>query len=102
MIFLCVTAARRATDWYCCCVVIPGGPGHWGDRGMKQQVVVVTGASAGVGRATAREFARRGARVGLLARGQDGLDGARHDVEALGGTPLAIPTDVAIAADVES
>ena len=58
---------------------------------MKQQVVVITGASAGVGRATAREFARRGARVGLLARGLDGLEGARRDVEALGGAALAIP-----------
>ena len=69
---------------------------------MKQQVVVITGASAGVGRATAREFARRGARVGLLARGLDGLEGARRDVEALGGAAIAIPTDVAVAAEVEA
>jgi NADP-dependent 3-hydroxy acid dehydrogenase YdfG len=48
-------------------------------------VVVVTGASAGVGRATAVAFAREGARVGLVARGEDGLDGARRDVEAAGG-----------------
>lgn len=58
-------------------------------------VVVVTGASAGVGRATVREFARRGARIGLLARGRDGLEGARKDVEAAGGLALALPTDVA-------
>jgi short-subunit dehydrogenase len=59
------------------------------------EVVVITGASAGVGRATARAFARRGARIGLLARGKDGLEGARSDVEADGGEALTIPTDVA-------
>ncbi|MGH7449105.1 MAG: SDR family NAD(P)-dependent oxidoreductase, partial [Longimicrobiales bacterium] len=41
----------------------------------KPEVVVITGASAGVGRATARRFARQGARIGLLARGADGLEG---------------------------
>jgi NADP-dependent 3-hydroxy acid dehydrogenase YdfG len=40
---------------------------------MKPEVVVITGASAGVGRATAQAFARRGARIGLIARGADGL-----------------------------
>src|SRR5918911_1748378 len=64
-------------------------------------VVVITGASAGVGRATAQAFARRGARVGLLARGRDGLEGARRDVEALGGRALVLPTDVANAEAVE-
>jgi NADP-dependent 3-hydroxy acid dehydrogenase YdfG len=43
----------------------------------KPQVVLITGASAGVGRATACAFARRGAHIGLLARGPEGLDGAR-------------------------
>lgn len=46
------------------------------------EVVVVTGASAGVGRATVREFAKRRARIGLIARGLDGLEGARLEVEA--------------------
>ena len=58
-------------------------------------MVVITGASAGVGRAVVRRFARDGARIGLLARGQDGLDAARREVEEAGGRALAIPTDVA-------
>lgn len=66
------------------------------------RVVVVTGASGGVGRATARAFAQRGDRVALLARGDAGLDGARRDVEARGGVPLAIPVDVADARRVEA
>jgi short-subunit dehydrogenase len=65
------------------------------------EVVVVTGASAGVGRATAVAFARRGAHVGLLARGRDGLEGARKEVEAAGGKALVVPTDVAVADAVE-
>ncbi len=58
-------------------------------------MVVVTGASAGVGRAVVRRFARDGARIGLLARGRDGLEGARRDVEAAGGRALALAVDVA-------
>src|SRR4051794_13703587 len=61
----------------------------------RRKVVAITGASAGVGRAAARAFARRGASVGLLARGLDGLEGARRDVEALGGRAIVVPTDVA-------
>jgi NAD(P)-dependent dehydrogenase (short-subunit alcohol dehydrogenase family) len=61
----------------------------------KTEVVVITGASAGVGRATAREFGRHGASVALLARGEDGLEGAKREIEAAGGEALAIPTDVA-------
>src|SRR2546421_399448 len=70
-------------------------------RLTKPEVVVITGASAGLGRATARAFAREGAHIGLLARGRDGLEGARRDVERLGGRALALPTDVADAAQVE-
>ncbi len=66
------------------------------------EVVVVTGASAGVGRAIVREFAARHARIGLVARGSDGLDGARRDVEAAGGEALVLPTDVAHADQVEA
>lgn len=67
-----------------------------------REVVVITGASAGVGRATAQAFARQGARIGLLARGRDGLEGARADVENEGGKALAIPTDVANSQEVEA
>src|SRR6266478_291169 len=66
------------------------------------EVVVITGASAGVGRATAQRFAKKGARIGLLARGIDGLEGARRDVEKLGGKALVIPVDVADADQVEA
>ncbi len=68
----------------------------------ESEVVVITGASAGVGRATAQAFARRGARVGLLARGIKGLQGAKADVERLGGIGLVIPTDVADPQQVEA
>jgi NAD(P)-dependent dehydrogenase (short-subunit alcohol dehydrogenase family) len=64
--------------------------------------VMVTGASAGVGRATAIAFARRGARVGLLARGRAGLEGALRDVEAGGGRGLICEADVADADAVEA
>jgi NAD(P)-dependent dehydrogenase (short-subunit alcohol dehydrogenase family) len=67
----------------------------------RREVVVVTGASAGVGRATVRAFAERGACIGLLARGKEGLEGARADVVARGGFALAIPTDVADSEQVE-
>src|SRR5262245_38786444 len=66
------------------------------------KVVVITGASGGVGRATVREFARRGADVGLLARDSDGLQAAAKEVEALGRQALAVPTDVADHARVEA
>ncbi len=59
------------------------------------KVVVVTGASAGVGRATAKAFAERGDRVGLIARGDDSLQGAARDVAQVGGEPLVVAADVA-------
>jgi NADP-dependent 3-hydroxy acid dehydrogenase YdfG len=68
----------------------------------KSEVVVITGASAGVGRATVRRFAKDGACIGLLARGADGLEGARREVEAAGGRALVLPTDVADAKQVEA
>ena len=68
---------------------------------MKRDVVVITGASAGVGRAVAREFARRGARIGLIARGADGLEAAKREVEELGGEALVLPADVAEFSAVE-
>jgi short-subunit dehydrogenase len=71
-------------------------------RASAPKVVVVTGASAGVGRATVRAFARRGAYIGLLARGRDGLEAARREVEEAGGKALVLPTDVADADAVEA
>ncbi len=64
-------------------------------------VAVVTGASAGVGRAVARRFGELGYDVGLLARGHDGLDAAADEIVAMGGRALAVPTDVSNAEEVE-
>jgi NADP-dependent 3-hydroxy acid dehydrogenase YdfG len=66
------------------------------------EVVVITGASAGLGRAAARKFASHGARIGLLARGDDGLKAARREVEQLGSEAPVVPTDVANAEQVEA
>jgi NAD(P)-dependent dehydrogenase (short-subunit alcohol dehydrogenase family) len=68
----------------------------------KKRVVVVTGASAGVGRAVVREFAKQGALIGLMARDRGRLEDTRREVEAAGGKALALPTDVADASQVES
>jgi len=68
----------------------------------KHEVVVITGASAGLGRATAREFGRRGASVGLIARNQERLETAKKEIEDAGGKALAVPLDVADAAAVEN
>ncbi len=61
----------------------------------RSEVVVITGASAGVGRATARLFGERGAMLGLLARGEQGLQATQMEIESRGGRALAIPTEVA-------
>jgi len=71
---------------------------------MKTQttrVVVITGASAGIGRAIACAFAKRGAHIGMLARGHEGLESAKREVEALGGKAIAIPTDTSDPQQVE-
>jgi len=68
----------------------------------KPEIVVVTGASAGLGRAIVRAFAQEGAHVGLIARGRDGLEGACREVEELGGKAVVYPADVADATQVEA
>ncbi|MGN6743740.1 MAG: SDR family oxidoreductase [Amnibacterium sp.] len=69
---------------------------------MGKGVAVVTGGSAGLGRASVRELAARGWDVGILARDQGGLDGAAAEVEAAGNRALAVPTDVADRKAVEA
>jgi len=69
---------------------------------MDRQVVVITGASSGVGRATARAFGERRARVGLLARGRDGLEAAKQEIEIAGGKAFVFPLDVANSEQVEA
>lgn len=61
----------------------------------RRKVVVVTGASAGLGRATVREFAKNGSDVALIARGLEGLENAKKEVEAFGGRAMILPLDVA-------
>lgn len=68
----------------------------------RNRVVMITGASAGVGRAVARNLARRGASLGLLARGVEELDGARREAEAVGASTVTVVTDVADAASVQA
>ena len=60
----------------------------------RPRTIVITGASAGIGRAIAREFAKKHARIGLVARNKEGLEAARREVEALGGEALVLPLDV--------
>jgi NAD(P)-dependent dehydrogenase (short-subunit alcohol dehydrogenase family) len=69
---------------------------------MDEQVVVITGASAGVGRATARAYGQRQARVGLLARGRDGLQAAKREIEAAGGKAFVAVADVSDPDQVEA
>jgi NAD(P)-dependent dehydrogenase (short-subunit alcohol dehydrogenase family) len=72
------------------------------DLGKQPQVVAVTGASSGVGRATAQEFARNGATVGLIARGREALAATASEVKSLGGKPVMLQCDVADAQAVET
>ncbi|USI72539.1 SDR family oxidoreductase [Sphingomonas morindae] len=69
---------------------------------MRVETVVITGASAGVGRAVARRFARDKARIALIARGRDGLEATAREIEAAGGVALVLPCDVADGAAVEA
>jgi NAD(P)-dependent dehydrogenase (short-subunit alcohol dehydrogenase family) len=69
---------------------------------LSRAIVAITGASAGVGRATVRRFAKSGANIALMARGRDGLDAAREEVERAGGRALVLPLDVADAAQVDA
>src|SRR6266487_3989254 len=75
--------------------MIGSPPGHNIVMGTRDQVVVITGASGGVGRAVARRYGERRARVALLARGEEGLEAAAADVRVRGGTALTIPVDTA-------
>jgi short-subunit dehydrogenase len=68
---------------------------------VKKETVVITGASAGLGRAIAREFGQHQAQVALLARGRAGLEAAAAEIEAAGGRAMSIPTDVADSTAVE-
>src|SRR5262249_44408450 len=106
--------SRACASWSsrCCPVTDVGATGlhtptrERGGTNMRRtrppEVVVVTGASAGIGRAVVREFARHGAHLGLLARGHAGLEAARAEVERLGGKALVLPLDVAEASQVEA
>src|SRR5438874_12823733 len=68
----------------------------------RPEVVVITGAGAGLGRAIVQSFARRGAHIGLVSRGHERLEDARREVEAAGGKALVLPADVADADAVEA
>lgn len=70
--------------------------------GNKPEIVVVTGASAGLGRAIVRAFAREGAHLGLIARGREGLEGTRSEVEHMGGQAVICPADVADSEQIEA
>src|SRR6185369_10876823 len=120
-------SARGRAAWGCgtCrrvvpCTAPPGGvlsacrrgAGHAGFERMaffgskrrkpvSEQVVVVTGASSGVGRAIARAFGAAGAKVGLIARGVDGLEACAREIRESGGEALVLPLDVSDAAAVE-
>lgn len=71
-------------------------------RLFENQVVVITGASAGVGRATVQAFAKEGADIALIARGTEGLEAAAEEVRACGGRALVLPLDVADSSAMEA
>lgn len=71
------------------------------DGSREPEVVVITGASAGVGRAVVREFAKDRAWIGLIARGRDRLEATKREVEEAGGRALVLPLDVANAKDLD-
>lgn len=71
-------------------------------KDFEGKTVVITGASAGLGRAMVREFAKHGANVGMIARGTDGLQGANQEVLELGGQPYIAQADVSNADEVEN
>jgi short-subunit dehydrogenase len=81
---------------------IANSPRRTWPRQRRSEIVVVTGASAGVGRATVREFARRGAKLGLISRDADALQATCREVEALGGQAVMGVADVSRASEVES
>jgi NADP-dependent 3-hydroxy acid dehydrogenase YdfG len=62
---------------------------------LRDETVVITGATSGVGRASARAFAHRGARIGLLARGDDALRATRQELEEIGSSAIELSADVA-------
>jgi NAD(P)-dependent dehydrogenase (short-subunit alcohol dehydrogenase family) len=70
-------------------------------KSLDEQVLVVLGASSGVGRATAREAGRRGAKVVVAARNEEALQHAVAEVEGLGSEALAVPTDTTSIPDLE-
>ncbi|MBW3543984.1 MAG: SDR family oxidoreductase [Bacteroidetes bacterium] len=68
----------------------------------KKEVVVITGASAGVGRAIAHQFAQHGARIALIARGKERLEETKKEVEEMGGEAVTFSVDVANAEQIEA
>lgn len=68
----------------------------------KQRVIVITGASAGIGRAIAQEFAKQGAKLGLIARGEEKLDSTVAEIFSMGGEAIACPCDVSREEDLEA
>src|SRR5437764_11595059 len=88
-------AAGTINTGQCCPSIAATGRTPANRRSSMPETVVITGASAGVGRATAHAFAAQGAELGLIARGTQGLQAAAAAVERRGGKALALPLDVA-------